>query len=57
VPRPQAAVHCDRCHRSFADRPAYDSHRLIARPCIRPVLLGQRLLDNRGWGWPARSAR
>jgi hypothetical protein len=50
-------VHCDRCHRSFADRPAYDSHRLIARPCIRPVLLGQRLLDNRGWGWPARSAR
>ena len=32
-----AACHCGKCHRSFADRPAYDAHRRLARPCLHPV--------------------
>ena len=41
---------------SFADRPAYDAHRRLMRPCLHPALLGMELLDDRGWGWAARDA-
>ena len=50
----QAACHCLKCHRSFADRPAYDAHRRLGRPCLHPVLLDMELLGDRGWGWAAR---
>jgi len=53
--RGQAACHCGRCHLSFADRAAYDAHRLIGR-CLHPALLGMEPIDNRGWGWRARTA-
>jgi hypothetical protein len=49
-----AACHCGKCHRSFADRSAYDAHRRPARPCLHPVVLGMELLGDRGWGWAAR---
>ena len=49
-----AACHCLKCHCSFADRPAYDAHRRLARPCLHPVVLGVELLGERGWGWAAR---
>ena len=49
-----AACHCGKCHRSFADRPAYDAHRRLARPCLPPVVLGMELLGDRGWGWASR---
>jgi hypothetical protein len=39
---------------SFADRPAYDAHRRLAKPCVHPVKLGMELLGDRGWGWKAR---
>ena len=52
----QAAAHCLRCHRSFADRPAYDAHRRLARPCLHPAVLGMEPLDDRGCGWAARDA-
>ena len=51
-----AACHCLRCHLSFADRPAYDAHRRLARPCLHPAVLGMELLGDRGWGWAARGA-
>ncbi len=41
---------------SFADRPAYDAHRVLVRPCLDPALLGQEPIADRGWGWPAREA-
>ena len=51
----RAACHCLRCHLSFADRPAYDAHRRLARPCLHPTLLGMELLGDRGWaGQPRR---
>ena len=37
-------------------RPAFDAHRLIARPCLHPTVLGMELLGDRGWGWAARYA-
>ena len=40
-----AACHCSRCHLSFADRPAYDAHRVIMRPCLHPAVLGMEPLD------------
>ena len=49
-----AGCHCLKCHLSFADRPAYDAHRRLARPFLHPTLLGMELLDDRGWGWAAR---
>ena len=52
----QAACHCLRCHRSFADRPAYDAHARLGRDCLHPAVLGMEPLDNRGWGWAARDA-
>ncbi len=52
----QAVCHCSKCHLSFADRPAFDAHVVIMRPCIHPALLGMEPLDNRGWGWAARDA-
>ena len=45
-----AACHCRRCHLSFADRPAFDAHRRLARPCLHPAMLGMELLDDCGWG-------
>jgi hypothetical protein len=51
-----APCHCLRCHLSFADRPAYDAHRVMMRPCLHPRVLGMELLDDRGWGWAARYA-
>ena len=51
----QAACHCGKLPPvSFADRPAYDAHRRLARPCLHPAVLGMELLDDRGWGWAAR---
>jgi hypothetical protein len=50
-----AACYCLQCHRSFGQRPAYDAHRLIARPCLHPTRPGMQLLDDR-WGWAARGA-
>ena len=44
------------CHLSFADRPAYDAHRRLIRPCLHPAVLGMEPLDDRGWGWAARDA-
>ena len=35
-----AACHCLKCHASFADRPAYDAHRRLARPCLHPSRAG-----------------
>ena len=35
-----APCHCLKCHASFADRPAYDAHRRLARPCLHPAVLG-----------------
>ena len=49
-----APCHGGKCHRSFADRPAYDAHRVLARPCLHPVVLGVELLGERVWGWAAR---
>ena len=49
-----AVCHCQKCHYSFADRPAYDAHRRVARPCLHPTVLGMELLGNKGWGWKAR---
>ena len=49
-----AACHCLGSHASFADRPAYDAHRRLARPCLHPAVLGMEPLDDRGWGWAAR---
>jgi hypothetical protein len=49
-----AVCHCQKCHYSFADRPAYDAHRGLARPCLHPALLGMEPLGDRGWGWAAR---
>ena len=61
-----AACHCLRCHLrglehdlrrlSFADRPAYNAHRRLARPCLHPAVVGMELLGDRGWGWAARAA-
>lgn len=58
APKPTAleARRAGRCHLSFADRPAYDAHRVLARPCLHPALLGQELIDDKGWGWAAREA-
>jgi len=50
-----AACHCVRCHASFADRPAYDAYRRLARPSLHPTLLGMELLGDRA-GWAARYA-
>ena len=41
-----AACHCGKCHRSFADPPAYDARRRLARPCLHPTLLGMELLGD-----------
>ena len=43
-----AVCHCQKCHYSFADRPAYDAHRRLARPCIHPTALGMELIGNKG---------
>ena len=44
----QAAAHCS-ARGSFADRPAYDAYRRLARPCLHPAVLGMEPLDDRGW--------
>ena len=51
-----AVCHCGKCHLSFADRPAFDAHRVPMRPCLHPAVLGIEPLDNRRWGWAARDA-
>ena len=49
-----AACHCLKCHLSFADRPAYDAHRRLAKPCVHPeklkLKLGMELLRDRAPG-------
>jgi hypothetical protein len=51
-----AACHCGKRHLSFADRPAFDAHRRLAKPCLHPAVLGMELLGDRGRGWAARDA-
>ena len=52
-----AVCHCQKCHYSFADRPAYDAHRRLARPCIHPTALGMELIGNKGLGLGSSGGR